>query len=45
MIMPLYEYNWVPRSYRIDRLVMSMDAQVKSPLCQGEEKTDVDIQR
>ena len=36
--MPLYEYNCEPCSYRFDRLVMSMSAQVKCPLCQGEVK-------
>ncbi|MHC4457873.1 MAG: FmdB family zinc ribbon protein [Planctomycetota bacterium] len=34
--MPLYEYNCEKCKYNFDRLVMSMDSQVKCPICQGD---------
>jgi putative FmdB family regulatory protein len=36
--MPLYEYNCEPCHYKFDKLVMSMNTEVKCPLCQGEVK-------
>lgn len=37
-VMPLYEYNCEPCAYKFDKLVMSVNDQVKCPLCQGKVK-------
>ena len=36
--MPIFEYNCEHCNYNFDRLVVSPDAQVKCPLCQGKVK-------
>jgi putative FmdB family regulatory protein len=33
--MPIYEYNCEHCSYKFDKLVMSPNAEMKCPLCQG----------
>ena len=36
--MPIYEYNCEQCSHKFDKLVISLDSQVKCPLCQGDVK-------
>jgi putative FmdB family regulatory protein len=37
-IMPIYEYNCEPCSYKFDLMVTTHKAEVKCPLCQGKVK-------
>ncbi len=36
--MPIFEYNCEHCSHKFDKLVVSLDSQVKCPLCQGDVK-------